>query len=130
MRLGYAESSALVKLAIPEPESDALRRSLRTLDQLVTSELAVTEVGRAALRDSEAAAARARAALLTIEMIPVDRPILDAAARLQPGTLRSLDAIHVATALALGTPDVVFYAYDRRSIEAAEANGLEVANPA
>lgn len=129
MTLGYAESSALVKLALPEPESEALRQSFDGLERLVTSELAITEVGRAALREGEAAATRARAALLKVDMVAVDRPTLERAAQLQPRTLRSLDAIHVATALALETADVVFYSYDRRTIEAAAANGLTVASP-
>jgi uncharacterized protein len=127
--IGYAESSALVKLALPEPESSDLRRSFAELDRLVTSELVVTEVTRAALRDSEAAGARARAALLNLEMIPVDRPVLERAAMLEPRSLRSLDAIHVATALALESADVVFYSYDHRTIEGAQANGLTVTSP-
>ncbi len=129
MRIAYAESSALVKMALSEPESMALRESIHGVDRLVTSELAVTEVSRAALREGESAGARARAALLGIEMVPVDRPVLERAAQIEPRTLRSLDAIHVATALALESPDVVFFSYDRRTIEAAEANGLTVSSP-
>lgn len=116
-------------MALSEPESMALRESIHGVDRLVTSELAVTEVSRAALREGESAGARARAALLGIEMVPVDRPVLERAAQIEPRTLRSLDAIHVATALALESPDVVFFSYDRRTIEAAEANGLTVSSP-
>jgi predicted nucleic acid-binding protein len=127
----YVESSALVKLAIDEDESAALRAALSRAEHRVTSELALVEVPRGvARREGDAGQARARAALLRFHLRPVDRSVLEAAARLQPGALRSLDAIHVATALTLETPDVVFYAYDRRSIEAAEANGLGVASPA
>lgn len=130
MTTAYVESSALVKLVISEPEGSALRAALHEHDLLATSELAVTEIGRAARReDGDAGLARARAALLPFAPIAIDRPVLDRAATLDPTALRSLDAIHVATALALEVPDLVFYAYDRRTIEAAEANGLTVASP-
>jgi predicted nucleic acid-binding protein len=128
--IAYVESSALVKLAVREPESERLRETFRRHEQVVTSELAIVEVGRAARRDDdEAGLARARAAMLTVVPVAVDRPILEAAAQLDPPLLRSLDAIHVATAIALESADVVFYSYDRRTIEAAEANGLTVASP-
>jgi predicted nucleic acid-binding protein len=126
----YVESSAVVKLAINEPEGSALRLALREHDDVVTSELSVVEVGRAARRDDgDAGLARARAALLGLASVAIDRPILDRAAMLEPTALGSLDAIHVATALALEERDVVFYSYDRRTLDAAEANGLTVASP-
>jgi predicted nucleic acid-binding protein len=67
--------------------------------------------------------------MLRLEMMPVDRPVIERAARLEPLELRSLDAIHVATALALESPDLVFYSYDSRTIGAAQANGITVASP-
>ncbi len=85
---------------------------------------------RAAARiDGDRGRARARARLLALELVPVDRPILDRAAELDPVSLRSLDAIHVATALALESRELVFYAYDHRTLDAAAANGLTVASP-
>ncbi|MSO78471.1 MAG: PIN domain-containing protein [Acidimicrobiia bacterium] len=125
----YVESSALVKLVVDEPESSALRSALEHATR-TTSELAITEVVRGARRrHGDTGSARARAAILSFELMSVDRPVLDAAARLDPPNLRSLDAIHVATALTLGSADVVFFSYDRRTIEAAEAHGLTVSSP-
>ena len=130
MSLAYVESSAIVKLAWQEVESHALREALDQVESRVASELAVVEVVRAAGRiDGDAGRTRGRAALLRAVLVPIDRGVLDVAASLDPKGLRSLDAIHVATALALESPDVVFFSYDRRTIEAAEANGLTVASP-
>ena len=130
MSVGYVESSALAKLVLDEPESDPLRAHLRDRDRLVSSELTAVEVGRAARRErGDAGLARLRVVVLPIAQLSIDRRVLSSATELDPPTLRSLDAIHVATALALESPDVVFYSYDRRTIEAAEANGLTVASP-
>jgi predicted nucleic acid-binding protein len=127
--VAYVESSALMKLVVDELESPAMRDAIRNAVR-TTSELSLTEVGRGARRrTSDQGVARARAAILRFELIPVNRQILERAASLDPPSLRSLDAIHVASALALETPDVVFYAYDQHTIHAAEANGLAVASP-
>jgi predicted nucleic acid-binding protein len=126
----YVESSALVKLVHAEPETDALRGALGSEDALVSSDLAVVEVSRAVtLSDGDEGLARSRAALLRFNLLPVDRLIIEDAATLSPATLRSLDAIHVATARALDAPDLVFYSYDSRTIEAARSNGLVTASP-
>jgi hypothetical protein len=119
-----------VKLALDEQESGPFKAALDEHDHRVASELAVTEVTRACARaEGDRGRARARAALLRFLLRPVDRATLQAAFRVEPTVLRTLDAIHVATALSLQSDDVVFYAYDRRTIEAAEANGLRVASP-
>lgn len=130
MTCAYVESSAAAKLVLDEEETSALRDVLARASDRVASELVVTEVSRAAARvDGDRGRARARGRLLALELVPIDRPILDRAAGLDPVSLRSLDAIHVATALALEVAELVFYAYDRRTVEAAEANGLTVASP-
>ena len=130
MRAAYVESSALVKLATNEAESEELRAMLVLDDLLVTSHLTAVEVVRAGARaDGDAGRALARAALTRFSTIPVDHGVLDSAARLVPDSLRSLDAIHVATALAVDDGDLVFYSYDRRTLEAARANGLRTASP-
>ena len=124
------ESSALVKLVHAEPETDALRRALGAEDALVSSDLAAVEVSRAVMRsDGDEGLARSRAVLLRFNLLPVDRMIIEDAATLSPATLRSLDAVHVASARALGAPDLVFYSYDSRTIDAARANGLVTASP-
>jgi len=126
----YVESSAMVKLWRTEPETDALREDLGRSTVLVGSDLTRIEVMRTAARQAgDVGRARARSVLLGLTTVPVDRQIVDAAAALGPDSLRSLDAIHVATALAVDDGDLVFYSYDRRALEAARANGLRTASP-
>jgi predicted nucleic acid-binding protein len=128
--VAYVETSAVAKLVLDEPHGAALRTALRAHGgRQVTSELTALELGRAcrrALGDSGLAAGRA--VVRAFDLLAVDRVVLAAATRLEPVVLRSLDAIHVASALAFGT-DVVFYSYDARTVEAAHANGLVVASP-
>jgi uncharacterized protein len=81
---------------------------------------------RAARRYGELAAKRARAALTAITLVPLDEPILDAAAELDPAELRSLDALHLATVVSLGEDLERLYCYDGRLTDAAQALGIEV----
>lgn len=67
--------------------------------------------------------------MTTLAGIGFDAQIRAAAAALEPGTLRTLDAIHLATALALGEELDAVVTYDRRMTEAAKATGLAVAAP-
>lgn len=94
----YLDSSALVKLAVAEPESAALRRHLRRRRSLVSSALARIEVLRALLPAGPAAIASGRAVLAGIELARITDRVLQAAATLEPAELRSLDGIHLATA--------------------------------
>jgi predicted nucleic acid-binding protein len=64
-----------------------------------------------------------------LDLVAVDDPILDDAARLGPPELRTLDAIHIASARALGTSLGVVIAYDLRLVDAARAAGLPVNAP-
>ena len=100
----YLDSSAIVKLVKREPESTALRRFLRRhrADGRVTSGLARVEVVRALAPAGGEAVAHARRQLARIDQVNLDRILLDSAATLAPTTvLRSLDAIHLASALAI-----------------------------
>jgi uncharacterized protein len=129
----YLDASALVKLATKEAESDALRRDLAGYRDRVTSRLATVEVPRAIARsgpESVAAAADAVAqALEGVTVIEFDEQIASLAAGLEPPRLRSLDAIHLASALALGDELEAFVTYDARLGDAARAAGLSVAMP-
>lgn len=132
MRTCYLDASALVKLATPEAETDALRAELGTYDARVTSRLATVEVARA-LRRRGAASARLRKvvaeAFSGLAIVELDGAIAEPAGSIDPPTLRSLDAIHLASALALGPELRSVVTYDTRLADAARAAGLEVIAP-
>src|SRR5438270_2505262 len=94
----YLDSSAIVKLAVREPESDALRRHLRRRRPWVSSALARTEVLRSLLAAGEDAVAGGRAVLARCDLVRVNDRVLNLAGTMRPSELRSLDAIHLATA--------------------------------
>lgn len=132
MRL-YLDSSALVKLVKLEPESGALRRFLRRhrTDGRVTSALARVEVVRAVAAGGPAAVAQARRQLARVDHVNIDRVLLDEAATFAPGTmLRSLDAIHLASATSIGADLRAVVTYDRRMADAAATLSLVVEAPA
>ena len=112
----YLDSSALVKLVAPERETPALRALLVTRREVVSSAIARVEISRAARRlGDEQLVDRAREILSRIALVAVDEPVLRAAATLLPPNLRSLDAIHLATAGALESDLDAFVSYDRAS---------------
>jgi predicted nucleic acid-binding protein len=129
MEVTYLDSSAIVKLAVAEPESAALRRHLRRRRPLVSSALARTEVLRALLPAGAAAVASGRSALADIDLARINDRVLNAAGALLPNELRSLDAIHLATALQLGEVVRQVVTYDERMADAARALGLRTASP-
>lgn len=125
----YLDSSAIVKLAIREPESLALRRYLRTRRPLVSSALARTEVLRALLPAGDEAVSRGRDVLQRLDLVRVNERILNAAGLLVPSELRSLDAIHLATAQQLGRDLKVLVTYDDRMAAAARQLGYKIVQP-
>lgn len=129
--LAYLDSSALVKLVVREAGTDALRAWLEGRPEVVSSALAVTEVRRAIGRLSRrrSLSDRARLVLDGVALLAVDIPVLEAAAGLGPAALRTLDAIHVASALSLGGDLRAFVTYDERQASAARKAGLPVETP-
>ncbi len=126
----YIDTSAVLKLVHPELESGALRTWLtRHPDDLVSSALVRTESRRALLRNDPGALPNLPAILAVIAQIPVTETILDSAAMFPDPLLRSLDAIHLASAQAI-TAVAVVLAYDKHLLDAARNAGLSVANPA
>lgn len=127
----YLDSSALVKLVLPEAESGALYASLVAWRFWVTSELGRVEVVRAARRASTDPAVEQRAedVMAALHLLRVDAEILDRAARLDPRALRSLDAVHLASALSLGEDLGAIAVYDTSLAAAAAACGLEIMTP-
>lgn len=129
--LAYVDTSALVKLFKPEPESEALARSLEAYRDRLSSELIVVEALCTAKRLGDPAVIeRAALALDGIGLVPFDERIRNRAAamRFQPA-LRTLDAIHLATALGLKDAVEVVLAYDDQLCRAARAEGLRTESP-
>lgn len=128
----YLDTSAFAKLVRAEPETPAMREYIARNPQsvFVSAMLLRTEALRAMARVDQRYVAQARRLLRReIAMIPLDRDLLDQAALLQPVGLRTLDAIHVAAALALGGDLSEVVTYDSRLAEAARQQGLVVASP-
>ena len=125
----YVDSSGLVKLAVEEPESAALRRYLRRRRPLLSSSLARTEVLRALLLEGESGLARGQAVLARVELVRVSDRVLGAAGVLLPVALRSLDAIHLATARQLGADLGHMVTYDARMLDAAAQVGIRAISP-
>jgi uncharacterized protein len=128
-RATYLDSSAIVKLAVREPESAALRRYLRRRRPLVSSALARTEVARALMPLGREAVRRGHEALSRVDLMRINDRVLRAAGSLQPEELRSLDAIHLSTALQFGDELAAIVTYDARMALAAEGLGCSVARP-
>ena len=126
--LAYVDASAFVKLFLLEPESEALSVATDSW-QLASSALLEVEAVLAVRRRKPDAETTVRAMLQGLELIDIDADIRRAAADVANPHLRSLDAIHVATALSLGDHCGAFFAYDQRLIAAAQAHGLTVSVP-
>jgi predicted nucleic acid-binding protein len=128
----YADTSALVKLLIAEPESFAVA-ALLARATLVTSELAAVELACTARRRAlPHAGPQIEAILEAAELLPLDAETL-ASARSSPTRppLRALDALHLAGAgrLRSRVPDLAFACYDADLSAAAAAAGFEVLAP-
>jgi predicted nucleic acid-binding protein len=129
-QLVYLDTSAFVKLVIPEPETAALVTALSPKALLVASEILEVEALRATRRSTgDDGAAAARSQLAGVRLLPLTDQIRRRACELEPPTLRSLDAIHIATALDLGEHLGCIYAYDVRMATAASQAGLRVYAP-
>lgn len=127
----YLDTSALVKLVVLEPETDALRDALARWPDRVSSALAAVELHRALRRRRASAATRTRAdaVLAGLVRVRIDEAVLALASVFKDATLRALDAIHLATALSLGDHPDAFITYDARLARAASRQRLRVQHP-
>lgn len=127
----YFDTSALVKLVFEEVESMALAKwlSVRVEVPKISSDLTTVELLRTCRRIDEDAVEDATILLGGIDLLPMDRAIVEQAATLAPEELRSLDAIHLASALSVKEHLTAFVAYDGRLCTAAAQAGIEVASP-
>jgi predicted nucleic acid-binding protein len=120
--LVYLDSSAILKLVVSEPETTVLLDLLADYPERVSSALARVEVLRAVrrARGSATEVRRAEDVLARIALIRIDDDIIERAAGLPPYEIRSLDAIHIASALSIRRELAGLISYDRRLIAAAE----------
>jgi predicted nucleic acid-binding protein len=127
----YVDASALVKLVQEEDESGALRRYLGTRDiRAASCDLNRVETMRAVRRGAPRLVREAAALLDEVQAIAVTRDVLDLAGRMEPPELRTIDAIHLATASRLERDLDAVVTYDRRMQRAAGAMGMTVQSPA
>ena len=119
-----------MKRAVIEPESAALDAFLDAHPEQASCALARVEVIRAVRPHGDEDLERAHEIVRQLRLVQIDDDLLDEAASIDPWTLRSLDAIHVAAAKSLADDLEAVVTYDRRMREAAEANGLRVEAPA
>jgi uncharacterized protein len=118
-----------VKLPLEEEGHVALREELARWDGYVSSTLLAVESVRACARYGPERAADAREWLLGVALFPLDDTVMSTATALDPAPLRSLDALHLATALTIRDDVGAFVVYDERLAEAAASHGLPVVAP-
>lgn len=128
----YLDSAAIVKLVHAESETQALRDWLdeQAETEWTSSVLAEIELSRALARHAPEAVTRLHPVLDLIELVDLDAGIRILAQTVRPSTVRSLDAIHLATALRIRSQLTSFITYDKRLADAAQAAGLTVDMPA
>lgn len=126
----YVDTSALVKLVAAEPETQALQ-SWRTRQhrELVAGDLVRTELLRAARRLTPAHLQVAKEVLDSVQLTRLGERVFELAGLLDPPSLRSLDAIHLASALDLGHDLEGIVTYDRKLADAATLNAVTVISP-
>ncbi len=127
----YLDSSALLKFVRLEAETAPLREWLaqRQEQQVISNELGRVEVLRVARRIGGQSLIEARAVVGDIDLVPLDRAVQDLAAEIGGPLLRTLDALHLASAVLLSDELTAFVAYDHRLSDAAKVAGLAVATP-
>ena len=125
----YLDSSALAKLVLRERETTSLREYLKKSTMRLTSAISEVELRRAAARASANADVAARRVLSVVTQVEVTRDVLRGAATVIPTTLKSLDALHLATALLVASDLDVFVTYDPQLGAAAATAGFVVVQP-
>lgn len=125
----YLDTSALLKLIIPEEHSEALSDYVDSRTDFVSSVVLAVEARRGALRKAPRTIPRVDVFLSGVDLVGVTAAIVETASRLPDPLLRSLDAIHVATAMLLGSDVDALVSYDNRMLSAAQAYDIPTACP-
>jgi len=129
-RTAYLDTSAFLKLVVSEEETAALRAFLIRWPERMSASLLRVEAVRALRRSGyDALVGDARRLLRSLRLIHLDEPLLDRAAELRPRELRSLDAVHLAAALTVGSDLGILVTYDSRLAAAARQSGIDVDSP-
>lgn len=128
----YVDTSAMTKLVVAEAESPALIDWIgeRGDEPFVTSALGRVELMRTAARDgSPGMVERALHLLDGLDILPITDNVIALAETIGPATLRSLDAIHLASAAQIRSELTAFVAYDARLLEGCQAIDIPTATP-
>jgi predicted nucleic acid-binding protein len=130
----YIDTSALTKLLIAERETPGLQAWLATQsdqgEYAATSALGRVELMRVVARYGEPGQSeRARYLLDGLDILPLTEPVIALAEAVGPPTLRSLDAIHLASAAQIEQELTAFVTYDHRLLEGCREVGLATASP-
>jgi predicted nucleic acid-binding protein len=125
----YVDTSALVKLIAAEAETRELIPFLGVRPIRIASAIVIVELGRALGRRPDVDASRSFLVLDRLVLVDTDRRILERAAGLAPAELRSLDAIHLATAIEVRDSIDAVVTYDDRLAAAAQIHGFATAAP-
>ncbi len=125
----YLDTSALAKLILDENESPALRRFLRGHSTLITSAITRVELTRAIRRAAPSQLSAAHRRMDSLVFLHLTESLLDSAGMVGAVALRTLDAIHLASALTVRSELDALVAYDKRLLDAASALGLPTACP-
>ncbi len=127
----YLDTSALAKLVIEEKESNALEKwlSKRPTVARVSSDISRVELLRAVMRVEPTLLLEAQRVIARLTRVPITRELLTHASAVQPPEVRSLDAIHLTSALRISKQLTAFIAYDNRLLAAADKAGLPTVAP-
>lgn len=125
----YVDSSALVKLVLPEAESSSMIEFAAKFDTLVTSAIGAIEFRRAVKRHYAQQLWAVERVLAEMTILELSHEVRRTAELLEPMILRTLDAIHLASALVIREELEAFVAYDERLLEAARLAGIPTASP-
>jgi predicted nucleic acid-binding protein len=129
--VAYIDASAFVKLFAAEPESAAIANAIDTeLSNLVASEILAVEISRAAVRVGGDAPVVASQLLRRVALLPLSTEVREQACQVGPPLLRTLDAIHLATAISVRERIGVVLTYDSRLAEACATASLKPLAPA
>lgn len=127
----YLDTSVMLKLVIEEHESAALAEWIEKHQEtpLVTSDLTRVELLRAVMRREPTALLLAQQRMSRLHRIPLNDEVLTLASTSPPPLLRSLDAIHLASAQRFRDSLTAFVVYDRRLFDAAAEAGFPAVAP-